>query len=531
VPSYDFHSLLEPLEFEKLVCDIIQKRDGIILKMYKEGRDMGIDGLYIDGNLKTIVQVKRYQSDFKKLYRDLKNFELPKVRKLKPDRYILGISMDFSPFEENQIIELFEGFIINNHDILSNKDMNGFLEDPVHKQTLLRYPKLWYPNANILEKVLAESVHRAAYRESFEELKEAIKAAKTFVPTKIYYEALRKCSKNHVIVLSGEPGVGKTTMAYILALAYLQPNNLDGFIWANSIHDVYAMLEDGKQQVIILDDFWGSIFLREQTRRNDEIRLDKLIKRIVEFDGEKCLILTTREYILQQGLQKHPMLRKSLDQYAIICTLAEYGDDEKASILYNHLYVSNLEYEFVNYLFMKTDWIVHHQNYNPRVLALFLNKKLENDCSPEEYYDLLSDYFDNPEEFWESIFMDLSTESQIVSLLLLISSTPMHLEDMKRCYEKYIMISSIHTKVKNIDECIAELEKTMIKTFYNEEYEAVLLKFNMPAVQDFLYGYLQKNCDSLVPKLIECCVYYNQLQFLLEHLVMPPIVKTQFSKK
>lgn len=516
--NYDLHSLLEPLEFEKLVCDIIQKRDGIVLKMYKEGRDMGIDGLFINDHLKTIIQAKRYQPDFKKLHRDLEHFELPKVRNLKPNRYILGISMDLSPDEENKIIELFEGFILNNHDILTKKDMNRFLEDPIYKQILLKYPKLWLPNANVLEKVLVKSVHRAAYRESSEELKEAIKVAKTFVPTQIYYEALHKCSQNHVIVLSGEPGVGKTTMAYILALAYLQPNNLDGFVWANSIHDVYAMLEDEKQQVIILDDFWGSIFLGEQTRRNDETRLDKLIRRIVEFHGEKCLILTTREYILQQGLQKHPLLRKTLDQYALICTLEEYGDDEKASILYRHLYVSNLEYEYVNYLFMKTDWIVHHQNYNPRVLALFLNNISNNDCSPEEYYELLSDYFDNPEEFWESIFMDISTESQIVSLLLLISSTPMHLESLKHCFEKYIMISSGHMKVKNIDECIAELEKTMIKTFYNEEYEAVLLKFSMPAVQDFLYGYLQKNCESLVPKLLECCVYYNQLQFLLEHL-------------
>ncbi|MFF2885566.1 ATP-binding protein [Paenibacillus sp. NPDC057967] len=516
--KYDFHSLLEPLEFEKLVCDIVQKRDAISLKMYKEGRDMGIDGLYIDGDMKVIVQTKRFQTDFKRLYRELKNSELPKVRKLKPNRYIIGVSMDFSPYEENQIIELFEGFILNNHDILSNKDINRFLEDPIHKQTLLRYPKLWYPNANILEKVLVESVHRAAYRESSEELKEAIKAAKTFVPTQIYYEALRKSSQNHVIVISGEPGVGKTTMAYILALAYLQPNNLDGFVWANSIHDVYAMLEDGKQQVIILDDFWGSIFLGEQTRRNDENRLDKLIKRIVQFHGEKCLIMTTREYILQQGFQKHPLLRKTLDRYALICTLEEYGDDEKASILYSHLYASNLEYEYVNYLYLKTDWIVHHQNYNPRVLALFLNNKFDNDCSPDEYYGLLDDYFDNPEEFWESIYMDLSTESQIVSLLLLISSTPMHLESMKHCFEKFIMVSSSIMKVKNIDECIAELEKTMIKSFYSEEYDAILLKFNMPAVQDFLYEYLQKNCESLVPHLLECCVYYNQLQFLLEHL-------------
>jgi HJR/Mrr/RecB family endonuclease len=59
----NFHALLEPLEFEKLVYDIIHQRDGFFLKMYKEGQDLGIDGSYTDSNKKTIVQAKRYQPE------------------------------------------------------------------------------------------------------------------------------------------------------------------------------------------------------------------------------------------------------------------------------------------------------------------------------------------------------------------------------------------------------------------------------------------------------------------------------------
>lgn len=127
-------------------------------------------------------------------------------------------------------------------------------------------------------------------------MKEAINASKIFVPTRVYRKALHELSQNQVIIISGEPGVGKTTMAYLLALAFLQSDNLDGFMWANSIHDVYAMWEDGQKQVFILDDFWGSIFHDDYTRRNDENRLAKLIRRIIESEGDKRLILTTREY-------------------------------------------------------------------------------------------------------------------------------------------------------------------------------------------------------------------------------------------
>ena len=55
--NYDFHALLEPLEFQDLVCDIVQLRDAIFLETYKEGRDSGIDGSYTDNTQKIIVQV------------------------------------------------------------------------------------------------------------------------------------------------------------------------------------------------------------------------------------------------------------------------------------------------------------------------------------------------------------------------------------------------------------------------------------------------------------------------------------------
>ncbi len=50
--SYDFHKLLEPLEFEGLVCDVVQQREEFFLETYKEGRDSGVDGAYTDKNSK-----------------------------------------------------------------------------------------------------------------------------------------------------------------------------------------------------------------------------------------------------------------------------------------------------------------------------------------------------------------------------------------------------------------------------------------------------------------------------------------------
>lgn len=518
MPNYDFHKLLEPLEFEKLVCDIVQVREGLFVEMYKEGRDSGIDGSYINNNNKrTIIQAKRYKQNFRQLMKSLKDIELPKVRKLKPDRYILGVSIIFQPGEKEQIIELFEGFIISKNDILSSIDINRLLEEPQYKWVELAHPKLWLPSINVFEKFLRKSIHSSLYKESDEEFKEALKASNTFIPTRIYREALQKWSQNHVIVISGEPGVGKTTIAYLLALAYLQPDDLDGFIWANSIKDVYSMLEEDKNQVIILDDFWGSIFHSENTRRNDENQLNKLIQRIIDSGESKRLILTTREYILRQGLQKQPMLKDTLEQYALICTVEDYSDVEKANILFQHLYASNLKYEYVTHLFQNCSQIINHKNYNPRVLALYLNKPPKKEACPEDYFLNLCDYFNNPGAFWEDIFLELSQEAQIVAMLLLISSTPMYLEDMKCCYAKYIDTQTNRSEIKKLSNSISELERTMIKSYHNDDEGEVLLKFSMPSVQDFLYSYIQEHTYQFIPVLLQCCAYFNQLQFLFEH--------------
>lgn len=128
--NYNFHKLLEPMEFQDLVRYIVQVRDNIFLESFKDGPDQGIDGLLYDKDRKIVLQAKRYNLSYSKLLYILKTQELSKVRKLRPTRYILGISMDFSPTQKEEIRELFEGYIENTNDIISAKDMNNLLGMP-----------------------------------------------------------------------------------------------------------------------------------------------------------------------------------------------------------------------------------------------------------------------------------------------------------------------------------------------------------------------------------------------------------------
>ncbi|KIZ54558.1 hypothetical protein UM92_08515, partial [Bacillus safensis] len=515
--NYDFHALLQPLEFEMLVCDVVSQREKVPFRTFKEGRDQGIDGFYTDGKTKIIIQVKRYgQQFYKPLMKSLKQ-DLQKIRELKPDRYILGVSMELTRQQTKDIVDLFKEFNITEHDILDRVELNTLLSQPTYRKVVINQPKLLIPNSNVLEHLLKKYLHSRIYKESAYRLKDACKAAKTFVPSKVYRSAVSNWDSNRTIILSGEPGVGKTTIAQILALAHLYQDQLNGFRWVYSIDDIYSMLDEDQIQVFILDDYWGSILEKERNKKEEE-RLAKLIKDIENFPNDTRLIITTREYILQQLIHKSPLLKKVFDNYTLICNLEAYSESEKASILYSRLYYSKLNYEHVNYLHLHTDEIVYHDNYNPRVLSLFLDQQPQNYETPEDYLNRLLNYLDCPSDFWRDIFDNLSNEAKFVALLLLITSTPSLQEDIEICYKNSLHYYFTETHKKNLSESLRELEETMIKTVYDDEYDDIFLYFINPSVQDFLLDFLKENCEQWIPKLLPCCSFYNQLLFLFKNI-------------
>ena len=78
-------------------------------------------------------------------------------------------------------------------------------------------------------------------------MKKAIEACRSFVQTEVYDKASERLEKDHVVVVSGQPGMGKTTIARILALGFLQPDpktedgakwQREGFCWALGLEEI-----------------------------------------------------------------------------------------------------------------------------------------------------------------------------------------------------------------------------------------------------------------------------------------------------
>lgn len=255
--KYDFNERLDWKSFQTLACEIVQHREQIHFQTFREGKDKGIDGLWFCGEEHIVLQAKRYRN-FTDLYRVLKDEELPKVQKLNPKRYILVVSLSLSEEEAEKIYGLFSGYITRSDDLLDRDALNRYLSDPSYDWIEKNFTNLWMMDAAILEEVLQKIVKKGTKNRNTREQRKAIEGCRTFVQTGVYNEARDILDNNHVVVISGQPGMGKTTIARMLALDFLSLDCYEGFYWVSSLEEIENEWEESEQkQVFILDDYWG----------------------------------------------------------------------------------------------------------------------------------------------------------------------------------------------------------------------------------------------------------------------------------
>lgn len=253
---------------------------------------------------------------------------------------------------------------------------------------------------------------------------------------------------------------------------------------------------------------------------------------LVSRSKNKILILTSREYVLQQGLVEYhdEQLNRTFDIGKCMLQMEDYSEVIKAKILFNHLYFSQLEWDYVEIIANHYEQIINHNNYRPRVINDFLNHgmNLIEDNSPTEFYNAFKQYLDEPLSFWKSVFMQQTPGAQLAALILFLSSQPMRLCDLKNSYYSCLnVMNESNTSIKNLEfeSIIAQLEKTMIKTYRDNGTAIILVKFQNPSIKDFLYLYLSDTVEFFGQILIQGCPFLNQLLFMFKATVSSAALK------
>ena len=529
--DYDFTACLSPLDFELLSKDLLEAELGIQLENFSEGRDKGIDLRYapVRGygravfNLallgtaqkppELIVQCKRYSS-FSNLKSELKNKELSKIIKLKPDRYILTTSVSLSPPQVDELKSILSPFVQSTGDIYGRERLNSLLSK--YPEIERRHIKLWVTSAGVLDSILNAGTHMV----SREEVERTIAAAKIYVRNTSFDEALAILKKHRVCIISGLPGIGKTTLARMLLL-YFYERNFDVVKIESDISEARAVGYHKKPRFYYYDDFLGQTAQADKLNKNEDQKLLDFMASVRD-SKDSVFVLTTREYILNQAkLQYEKLARENFDHRTCVIDLAKYSRRIRAQILYNHLHFSDLPRPHVESLVAKRGYvrIVDHNNYNPRLIQYLTDLSWIGDAASGDYLALFLRNVDNPVEIWEHAFRN-QVSDRARHLLFVLTTMP--LESLMKDVEQAFV--ALHTSqcakfglkhaATDFKTALKELDGTFVAT--RKVQDLVLVRFQNPSIRDFMQNLLLGG--ELLPEVINSLVLFEQAEWFADSL-------------
>lgn len=504
--NYDFE-ILQYNEFENLTRDLLQVEFGIYIESFKDGKDGGIDLRF--GNVKgqkCIVQVKKY-----KTYSSLKSIlskEAKKVPNLQPNRYILSTSAPLSPANKEEIKEIFKPYIQNAEDIFGKDDINNLLGK--HPEIESQYYKLWLGSTEVLNEI----VHKSIRNWSKFELATIQEEVKTYVSNESFNQALNILKEHHYVIISGIPGIGKTTLARMLVY-YLLANQYDEFVCIeDNLHDAASIFQEGKKQVFFFDDFLGSNVF-DPIEKDFENKLVSFISAIKREKG-KMFIMTTREYILSQAKEYYEKFQiKNLETAKCIVDMESYTEYIKAQILYNHIAEAHLPDAYIEQLLRGNNYqkIISHKYFNPRIIETYIDNELWKNDSPEKFVPAFLHFFDKPTNVWKVAFEKLSLIAQYSLLVLGTMGKEVMAEDWHEAFRTFCQVNRDELHLECSD---AEWEKQLriledcFVAYSKTKQQKLLVRLYNPSVLGFIVEYVGKYKD-LQRQLLEGSKYVEQL--------------------
>lgn len=509
--NYDFHELLDDYQFQNFGAKFVEIREGVKIFCNSKAKDGGID--FYDINHKIMGQVKCYQNNFNSFKNSLKD-EVKKVKKEKPEKYILVTSVACSKERKQQLLEMFDGYL-KEEDIIDKNELNNLLSDKKYNKLEIEFLNLLVPNSFVLFNTIDKIVHKNIYTQTELEKKDIQEVRKTFAINDFFYEVLEQLLKDRVIIISGEPGVGKTTLARMLC-TYINNKHKDiEFVAINSINDLYEIYDSEKSQIYFYDDFWGDIKKEFNVTSKEQERLYNFIKS-VNTSNNKWLVMTTREYVFQEGINTNNKFNSKYSVFKKNLELSKISSIEKFRILKNHVINNNLPFEHAKKLLNEWDSITNNINYNPRIIETYL-ENYDRDIDKEKLYNDFIDYLNCPFEYWKNI-LDKQTIDIKIMLLLLALNGKMTLNVLSHKTLNVIKNNNLIMiyKDSSINVSIKEIDDTFITI--NRVENSTIVSLKNPSYKDFLILYLKANFVELGQILIDEVSNIDGLLYLLDAL-------------
>ena len=489
---HDFRHL-SPLDFESLVRDLLQAEMKLRIESFGPGKDGGIDFRFARAGKTAIIQVKHYvDSPARSLVRAAAK-ENAKVAQLDPDRYIFATSGALTPALKDQIVAAMPDARLAAEDVLGREDINNLLGR--HPHVLRQHFKLWLTDTETLDRI----VHSGVYNRTDAELAVIKSLVPRFVQNNSVAAAEAILSRRGALIIAGEPGVGKTTLARVLTWLHLA-QDWRVFV-VDDLKEAMEVCTPGEKRLILLDDFLGQISLTNDTIREVDQRLPTFLDR-VRGNNELRFILTTRSYLLSQAqMQSERLASEKVLAAELVLNVGAYTRSIRAQIVFNHIYFSDLTVEEKGSLVGDSFYLkmIDHRNFSPRLIDLLTSADYQT-FQNAPIRDVVTSVLENPAALWEIPYRShLSEESRTVLRALFFCGQWASVEQLLHSFKRHWAALSAPladvTAIVSFRRALKPLEGSFIAL--SDGY----VHFSNPGVKDFLSSVVVT--DGLLRSVVE----------------------------
>lgn len=503
---HDFRQL-SPLDFENLVRDLLQAELGIYIESFGPGADGGIDFRFAHAGKTTVIQVKHYIDSPSRALLKAARDENEKVALLRPSRYILATSTALTPALKDKLISALSNAPLKREDVFGKEDLNNLLER--HPSVLRQHFKLWLTHTDILERIL----HSGIYNRTDAELDVIKSLVPKFVQNRSVAEAEAILEQRGALIIAGDPGVGKTTLARILTWLHLA-QEWRVFV-VDDLTEAMEICSKGEKRLIFFDDFLGQISLTNEVIRNTDQRLPIFLER-VRCNKDLRFILTTRSYLLLQAqLQSTKLSSEKITASELILNVGSYTRGIRAQILFNHIYFSDLTNEEKRSLLSDDFYlrIIDHRNFSPRLIELLTSADFQS-IQDLPIRDAVINALNNPSALWERPYRaHLSADSRTIMLALFFSGHWPSVDTILQAFKRFSHHIDDSQMVVSFRHALKPLEGSIVSLSNNYIF------FSNPGIRDFMSAVIIE--DHLLLSIVKSAGTFVELDnawgFYIKH--------------
>lgn len=338
-------------------------------------------------------------------------------------------------------------------------------------------------------------------------LRDIENTCKKFVPTRITSKCIKHLEDKNLLILVGNPGVGKSYNSKFLVAKYLEMGYKLLYSPNKNLKDILEEYNDEEKFILFVDDIFGSNNIDFMSTISDS----EIVSLLQNTNKNLKIIINSRTSFFNDVNQKYDKIGR-LGLKPFVIETSEFTYAEKTRILIKHLKSSEIPQKCIYTLFEKGKFyisninnplniyrIICHKNYNPRLIDLMTRIDFIN--SNENYIDKFIENLDNPYLIYDHSYNNNleANERTIIKAIYLKSVYKNNYE--VEVDDLYNMVSQFNITEEEFKISLKKLEKSFIN-IYNKNNDSIC-KFYDPSIMDYCINKFResKNMAIFIDKI------------------------------